>query len=90
MAPTTVASSRVISPNAGVIELEVEVTVDLSSSTLDVTTLDGGQGIVTLLSCDAYDANLAQVASPTTSFTGTVITFNSGKSAVKTLVIRGR
>ncbi len=95
MVAVTVVRSTVLSPHTGIVELVVEVSTDISSQTLDWTTLDGGQGIVTLLSVNTYnsigdEAPASGAATPVASVSGTVITFAASLSVVKVIVIRGR
>jgi hypothetical protein len=83
MTAATVSASTVISPHTGLIVIEVEFTSSQNGNTLDITTLDGGEGATTIIGVSEWIDDGAVVTAST--FTGTVVTI--GGTDTRTMVI---
>lgn len=86
MVAVTPTKSTVLSPHLGVVELVIEIPTGSNGKTLDVTTLDGGQGISTILA--AFESAAAAAAIQGAGWSGTTVTVVG--SGVLTLVVIGR
>ncbi len=86
MVAVTPTRSTVLSPHLGIVQLVIEIPTGSNAKTLDVTTLDGGQGIGTILAAWEVTASAATVSSA--GWSGTTVTIVG--TGVLTLIVLGR
>lgn len=91
MASVTVTRSRQALPWAGEVVIVIEHPASMNTNTLNVNSVDGGQGISFVHACMGFNVSGVLVAiatQPSVSTNGVVVTVND--AAETTLIVFGR